>query len=126
MEVIAKQIEAGNNSTQNFTSKSEAEKNQEQIEKATLILYGKSSIKGNEHITVFDKVLWGNLEHTPREVLSRRTIEKNHNYGDGAIVFYEDGKVDLEFASWAVYDGRIPAWENKDISELIEYLKKTK
>jgi hypothetical protein len=126
MEAIAKQIEAGNHSTQNFMSKSETEKNQETIEKATLILYGKSSIKGNEHITVFDKVLWGDLENPPSGVLGKHTVEENHNYGDGAIFFYEDGKVDHNFSSWAVYDGRIPAWENKDISELIDHIKKTK
>ena len=105
---------------------SEATRKRETIENSTLIIYGKSSINGDEHITVFDKVLWGKSEPLPNGVLRKHTIEANHEYGDGAIFFYKGNDISHSFASWAVHNDRIPAWDNKDISELIAYLEKTK
>ena len=101
-------------------------KREEEIQDAKLIIYGKSYIKGNKHITTFDKVLWGELDHVGDQILDSHTIEEGSRYGDSLILFYHNSNIDDYKSSWAVYDGRIPAWGNKDITQFIKRLKHKK
>ena len=96
------------------------------IQNAKLIVYGKSYIKGGKHITMFDKVLWGDKNHSNNEILNSFSIEKNTSYGDALILFYDDNNMNNSPEYWAVYNGRIPSWGNQDITELINYLKNKK
>lgn len=93
------------------------------FQEAKLIVYGKSFIEGDKHITKFDRVLWGNCLKINDKVLLTHIVQKDHYYGDHQIFFYRDNRMEDEIENWSVYDGEIPAWDDKTIVEFINYLK---
>lgn len=90
-----------------------------------LIVFGKSFIEGDKHITKFDRVLWGNCLKINDNALLTHIVQKDHCYGDHHIFFYRDNRMEDEIENWAVYDGEIPAWDDKTVVEFIKYLNHT-
>ena len=101
---------------------------EELLQDAKLIIYCKSYIKDDKYVIVFDKVLWGELDNKPEGVIETQEMDSAYDdkYADAQIMFYQNNKMEGANMYWPVYEGRILAWEDKDISEFIEYLKNEK
>lgn len=96
------------------------------IQEAKLIVYGKSFIEGDQHITIFKEVLWGEYSQIKDKTLLIHTVKHNHDYGDHQIFFYRDNEMQDEIENWAVYEGEIPAWDDKTFEEFMNYLRTKK